>query len=92
MILFLPVYPRARLNSTHTCFRSTAHHPDQVDIRNHARDQFSHFYFQFSGCAIRSGQGSSFLDGIHDMLMGMAQDHRSPGGDIINVFISIGII
>ena len=79
-------------DGAHTGFCSTAYHSDEVNVGNHTHNQFSHFNFKLRWSTERSRVQCFFSDCIYNRAIGMSKNHRTPGCDVINVFVAIGII
>ncbi|CFO07559.1 Uncharacterised protein [Bordetella pertussis] len=67
---------------------------DQAHLlqRRQAGDQhFGQLHLGFGGRAERQAVDGRFLHGAHDFGMGMAQDGRAPGTDIVDVLLALGV-
>ncbi len=91
MTKFRPVNPARQPYRRHARLRPGAHKPQLLDRRHRLRDQFREIRLarrrRTEACPI----GRRPLNRFNNMRRGVAQDHRSPGADIIDVTIAVCI-
>ena len=79
-------------NRTHCGFGAGVHHPHHVHSRHQFGDQLRHFNFHLGRRAEAQPARSGFNHCITDGGVVMAQHHRTPGADVIDVRFAIDII
>ena len=55
------------------------------------QDFFSQFDFALGGGAEREAVQCGFLHRFEHSRMAVAQDHRAPGADVVDVFLAVGV-
>src|SRR5690625_177019 len=78
-------------DGTHARLRSRVDHPDPFYVWYHLLNKLRHIYLNTCGCTEGGGVKSSVLYSLHYGRVGVAQQHRAPGGYKINVFIAMCI-
>ena len=76
---------------THHCFRTGIDHTHHFKRRNHFCHQFCHLHFSFRSSPETQSFFTCFDHGFFDRRMVVSEDHRSPGTDKIQIFVSIDI-
>src|SRR5205085_12389843 len=78
-------------NRRHRRFGAAAYHAYHLD-RRHCIDHFlRELDFEFGRCAKAGSLGCDFLNSSDDFFIRVAQNHRSPRTDIVDVSISIDV-
>ena len=88
------VFPgeRARQSDcTHRGFGAGVDHADHFNGRHDGGDEFCHFNFTFGGRSKTCSAVGRFFYGAQNLRMGMSEDHRSPGTDVVDVFVSVHV-
>jgi len=75
----------------HGRFGSAADKADFLDGRIGRTDPLGQFDFAFGGGAVGGTLCGGLLDSRDDRRVGMAQNHRAPGTDVIDVFVAVDI-
>ena len=81
-----------RPDCTHNSFGTGIYHTYHINGRNDTRDQLCHLHFFFRGCTVAQTLLTGLDHSFPDQGMIVSQDHRSPGIDKIQIFVSIHII
>ena len=79
-------------DSAHRRFGAGVHHAHHIHGRDQFGHQLRHFHFHFGRCAKAQTTFGGFNHGIADRRMVMAQHHRPPGTDIIDIGFAINIV
>src|ERR1044071_453728 len=72
-------------NRAHGRFGAGADHADQLDRRHHFADAWREPGLDLRRRAERQTECGALLNRAHDRLVGMAEDHRTPRPDVVDV-------
>ena len=75
----------------HRRFCARRYHADHFDRWHPFLDEFRHVVLKDGRCAERCAACRLFLDGFHHFRMGVAQNQRAPGQDIIDIRITVNV-
>ena len=78
-------------DGAHRGFGAGADQPHFFDRRHRLDDQFGQFAFGLGRRAEARSPGRGRLHRLDHLRMGMAQDHRPPGADVVDVAIAIDV-
>ena len=81
-----------RTNCAHNGFCARINHTHHLNMRKMFTDKFRHLYFYLRSTSKTQTVCAGFNYCFPDLWEIMTEDHRSPGIDIIYVFIAIYII
>ena len=75
----------------HGGFRAGIDQPDHLDGGNHLPHGFGEFDLLFGGRAEAGAARDGEVQGVEDDGMPVTQNQRSPGADVIDIFVAVGI-
>ena len=78
-------------NGAHGRFGAAAYESHTLHARNSSDDEFREMRLHFGWRSERSSSRGSLADSVDHLGVGMAEDHRPPGADVIDVAIAIDI-
>ena len=79
-------------NRAHGRFGAGVHHPHHIHGRDQLGHQLRHFHFHFGRRAKAQAAGRRFDHRIADSRVVVAQHHRTPGADIIDIGLPVHVI
>ena len=79
-------------NGAHGRFGTGVYHPHHIHGRHQLGHQGRHFHFHFSRRAKAQAAGGRFDHRIADRRVVVAQHHRTPGADIIDIGFTVDVI
>jgi len=91
MNLLRPVAPRARPQRAHARFGARADQAHHLHRRHVFQNLFGQFDFALGGGAKRKAVKRGFLHRFEHGRVAVAQDHRAPGADVVDVFLAVGV-
>ncbi len=77
--------------SAHRGLRAGIDHADHLDGGIDALHELRELAFEQRRRAVARAARDGLLQGFHDIRMGMADDHRTPGADIVDVFVAVDV-
>ena len=76
----------------HGCFCARRHQADHVERRYHVAQQVGDLHLAFGRRAEGKTVNDGFLDGGDHLRVGVAQDHRPPGANVVCVPLAVGVL
>ncbi len=83
--------PPGEPHGTHGGFSAGVHHADHFDRRDQPDNLLCEFIFQVSGSAKTGTVCQNNFKVLNDFSGGMTKNQRSPGADVIDVFLTVFI-
>src|SRR5258708_884187 len=83
--------PARQANRAHASFGSGIDQTHHFYRRNGVDDQFGKLHFAAGGCAEAGSELENSGDAFHDRLGTMPREQRTPGTDVVDVFVSIDV-
>ena len=78
-------------DGAHRRLRARTHHPYLLDRRNRRNDQVGEPALGLCRCAVARACGQRPLDRLHHPRMPVAEDHRPPGADVVEVDVAVDV-
>ena len=78
-------------NRGHGRFSAAVHHAHHLDRRDGIDDFLCELHFELGRCSEARASGCDFLHRSDDFFVCMAQDHRSPRADVIDVSVAVDV-
>ncbi len=90
--LVAPRVASGETDGAHGGLSTGGDHPDHLDIGIGVADHFGQLDLEPGGGSVGGPVFGCGLDGLHDLGMAVAEDHRSPGADVIDIGVAVGIV